>query len=219
MVVRDRKSADFCSAQGLTNCRAAPDIVLDLPKLLGIPASPVDAVAPYALVCLRAHPDVYGGYALTETREQGLAAALDTICDRHGLRIVFLPFQDNSEQGVIDNDLHRSVAARMKRSDLVEIRSWSADFGQIIREFQHSSMVIGMRLHAVILAHACGRPCAVMAYDRKVAEFAAQTGMSTMIPPELLDHSSAVAELLERCVAGAGSGAQRIASDWDSLRL
>ena len=190
VVVRDRRAYDVAlRARGQAGTFYASDIVLALPRLF-----PVDCAAtaprtsqPYVLVCLRGNPDTFGRFAMPEPRLRELARALDALADR-GLRIVFLPLQSHDLED--DDALHRAVAERMLRRDAVEFAPWTTDLPVLARLFRHAGLVVGMRLHAAVLGEAFGSRTAVLAYDRKLVEFASQRG-APVIDAALLDRPDA----------------------------
>jgi hypothetical protein len=54
-----------------------------------------------------------------------------------------------------------------------------------------------MRLHAAVLAASFRKPCVLLPYDRKVADFGAQAGMPYVLPAEGLDSPGAATLLFD----------------------
>jgi polysaccharide pyruvyl transferase CsaB len=208
VVVRDRDA--YTVAQAMRGPAAptyfAGDIVLALPRLF-----PEDCRAngrphalrePYVLVCLRGHANAFGRFAMTEARLQRLAAALDVFAAR-GLRIAFLPFQQHDTED--DDVIHRQVAARLEDRDAAIFVPWTVDVPTIASLFREAALVVAMRLHAAVLAEAFDAPTAILPYDRKLVEFAAQRGV-TQVEAEALDHDGTAAALLQDAIAGQRAG-------------
>jgi polysaccharide pyruvyl transferase CsaB len=208
VVVRDRRGYEVAlAARGPAGTWFAGDIVLALPRLFPdeCRARP-DASgppAPYVLVCLRGNPDAFGRFAMPEPRLQELARALDALAAQ-GLRIAFLPFQQHDTED--DDTLHRAIAARMRRGDAVDFVPWTVDVARVARIFREASLVVAMRLHAAVLAEAFGAPAAILAYDRKLLEFAQQRGVPILDAADL-DRPEACRGRLEDALAGRRAGA------------
>ncbi|MEO5819154.1 MAG: polysaccharide pyruvyl transferase family protein [Vicinamibacteraceae bacterium] len=207
VVVRDRRGYDVAlAARGPVQTYFAGDIVLSMPRLFPAEcAAPLTSPrpAPYVLVCLRGNPDAFGRFAMPEPRLQQLASALDALAAR-GLRIGFLPFQQHDTED--DDTLHQAVAARMRRRDAIEFLPWTVDVTRIATLFRGASLVVAMRLHAAVLAEAFGAPTAIMAYDRKLLEFARQRGV-TVIDAADLDRPESCRARLEDALDGRRDGA------------
>jgi polysaccharide pyruvyl transferase CsaB len=207
VVVRDRHGYDVArAARGLKPTYFAGDIVLSLPRLFPEECAAVrggSAPAPYVLVCLRGNPDAFGRFAMPEPRLQELASALDSLA-RRGLRIAFLPFQQHDTED--DDTLHRALAARMQRPDAVDFVPWTVDVARVATLFREASLVVAMRLHAAVLAEAFATPTAILAYDRKLLEFARQRGV-TALDAAALDRPGAYRAGLEDALDGRRAGA------------
>lgn len=205
VVVRDRRAYEVAlDARGPTETYFAGDIVLSLPRLFPEECR-ADAAgsgnAPYVLVCLRGNPDTFGRFAMTEPRLQQLAGALDAIAAR-GLQVAFLPFQQHDTED--DDTLHRAIAGRMRQRDAVRFVPWTVDVRRVAGLFREARLVVAMRLHAAVLAEAFETRTAILAYDRKLLEFATQRGL-TAIEAADLDRPDACRTRLEDAL-GAGPG-------------
>jgi polysaccharide pyruvyl transferase CsaB len=218
VVVRDRRAYDVAlAARGPAETYFAGDIVLALPRLFPTECragATLAAAAPYVLVCLRGNPDTFGRFAMPEPRLQQLAAALDALATG-GRRIAFLPFQQHDTED--DDTLHRAVAARMRQRDAIDFVPWTVDVGRVASLFREASLVVAMRLHAAVLAEAFGAPTAILAYDRKLSEFARQRGI-TIVDASDLDRPDACRGRLEDALDGDRAGAgDPPPHDWMSI--
>lgn len=208
VVVRDRRGYEVAlAARGAARTYFAGDIVLSLPRLFPEECAAVHdgsaRSAPYVLVCLRGNPDAFGRFAMPESRLQELAAALDGLA-RRGLRIAFLPLQQHDTED--DDTMHRAIATRMQRPDAVDFVTWTVDVARVARLFREASLVVAMRLHAAVLAEAFGAPAAILAYDRKLLEFARQRGVA-VLDAAALDRPGACRTGLEDALEGRRAGA------------
>ena len=215
--MRDQRSAEICAALGASAATAyAPDIVFRLPAMLEKIAPPIEG--PYALVCLRGSANAFRQYELTDARVRALAAGLDTMAERHGLRIVFLPFQASGEGE--DEKLHHRVALAMRNRGAALVRPWSADLPEIGAWFAACRFALAMRLHAAVLATAYGKPCVLMPYDHKVVEFAKQFPAAGVAPAEMLDDAVRFTGMLAAAASARGAAIPEEALRfWETERL
>jgi polysaccharide pyruvyl transferase CsaB len=215
VVVRDRRAYDVALAArgGRGDTWFAGDIVLALPRLFPDECQPGTGPrpAPYVLVCLRGNANAFGRFALSETRLTELAAALDGLAAR-GLSIAFLPFQQHDTED--DDTLHREIALRMTRQDAVRFVPWTVDVASVAAQFREATLVVAMRLHGAVLAEAFATPAAVLAYDRKLVEFAHQRGLPIVDAVDL-DRPGRGRALLEHALdGGRGERGEAPPHDW-----
>jgi len=91
---------------------------------------------------------------------ESLSQALRTILDRdHDLYVKFIP------QVSEDEALAREVAARVSRSDRVEVLGGEVDIDALLAMYGSLEILVGSRLHSVILAALVGVPAVHVIYE------------------------------------------------------
>jgi polysaccharide pyruvyl transferase WcaK-like protein len=96
---------------------------------------------------------------------EAVARVLDHVASDPEIKLTFLPFWAER-----DNQVHRDVAGKMKhvaRTEILEAAS-PARAQEIICE---ADLVLGMRLHSLIMAAAACRPFFAVDYSKKVGDF------------------------------------------------
>ncbi|HWI70714.1 MAG TPA: polysaccharide pyruvyl transferase family protein [Baekduia sp.] len=111
-----------------------------------------------------------------ERHDRELARALDTLVDEHGVRIVFVPFREHA----VDDDALacRRIAEQMRRGDAVEHVAMPATPEAAVELLAGCSLVIGTRLHSLILAASTATPFVGFDYMPKMGFFAERLGVT-----------------------------------------
>lgn len=86
-----------------------------------------------------------------------------------GWNIIFLPFQEPR-----DRELVKEVAARMTQSSYIPPENFSPQ--TMLASIDEMDAVVGMRLHALIMAASVAVPFVGLCYDPKVESFSKQAG-------------------------------------------
>ncbi|MFM7371870.1 MAG: polysaccharide pyruvyl transferase CsaB, partial [Sphaerospermopsis kisseleviana] len=149
--VRDRSSSALLSNWNIPHI-LAPDPVWAL-KSQSV-AELADLPKPRIAVTLRNHPQ------LTETRLANLTRALVELQTATQAFILILPFQKSEDLGIAEK-------IQLQLTDNSKILCLEAP--EILKgAFQGVDMVIGMRLHSLIMAASEGCRCFALSYDPKI---------------------------------------------------
>jgi polysaccharide pyruvyl transferase CsaB len=154
--VRDRRSSELL--QELIPSMKVEQTA-DPVFLYDLPVEDVDLTreglgeAPYAIVSVRKAPSLKDGL-------QSLARAVDRLASEHGVRVAFLPVG-----GAADAEVSTDVIRLCKSAPMLLPECPLERAAGILRG---AYVVVGMRLHALILAARFGVPFLAIPYDPKV---------------------------------------------------
>ncbi len=133
---------------------ADPVFALDPPaEPLDLRAEGLAGPGPLAIVSVRR-------WQHKESTVASVAAIVDRLAEEHGVQVAFLPLG-----GPPDADVSTSIIRRAKSTPVLLPEYSLAQAAQVIGR---ASLVIGMRLHALIIAARLGIPFAAIPYDPKV---------------------------------------------------
>ncbi|MGB9804775.1 polysaccharide pyruvyl transferase family protein, partial [Desulfofundulus sp.] len=104
-----------------------------------------------------------------EPQQRALARVCDDLCHR-GYRVLFIPLQFPEDLSV-----SRQVAAMMESRAAVLDRGLTVD--EAVSLVACLDLLIGMRLHALVLAAVMGVPPVGISYDPKIGRFLARLGL------------------------------------------
>lgn len=183
ITVRDEKSARDLAEMGVTR----PEVKVTADPVLGLDPAGVDREPgrlileqvglvtadpqtarhelsmPVVGVSVREWP------GFDEKQQQALARVCDDLC-RGGYRVLFIPLH-------FPEDLppSRKVAALMQEKPALV--DWGLTVPEAVSLFARLDLLIGMRLHALILAAVMGVPPVGISYDPKIDRFLDQLGL------------------------------------------
>ncbi len=189
ITVRDEESARDMQALGVTRppirVTADPALTLEPPpparmaellqqaglqgevaRLEG-PTGRQPGVGPLVAVTVRPWPSL---------RMDELAEGLRRFAEAEGARYLLIPFHPE-----LDETPSRELATRIG-ARLLEGEWAPAELAGLLR---CTDMIVGMRLHSLILAVGAGVPCLGLAYDPKVERFARRAGAVPLLLEEL----------------------------------
>lgn len=189
--VRDAQSKDILTGMGIpaNKITVTADPVFGLPVRL--PSQVPERKGPRIAVSVRTwsigiHPSFW---------EPELAAGLDRFLDlAPDASIVIVPFQffEGDED---DRAVSERIVGRMRNKERIEI-SGELTPAAITGLFAACDLVVGMRLHSMILSFLAGTPALALSYDPKVDQVMDRTGLSPYsIPITALDAETLAARI------------------------
>ena len=177
---------------------------LDSARLLseiGVSRPPIEVTADPALL-LSPRTSQKGGFGVAlrswhgqeQIGAQTAAACFPTLA---GQTPRLLPMQPGSDTPVAEQ--FAGEWARLHQApDPAPIPSFPADLGALLSIIAECDMMVGMRLHALILAAAAGTPSVALAYDPKVAAFMQASGQGDAVYDLTTPDADMLAALIAR---------------------
>lgn len=177
----------------------APDDQIDLASE-GLDGSP------YAIVSVRKYPSLKEGIGT-------IARAVDRLSAQHGVRVAFLPIGGAGDAEVSTDIIRRCESAPMLLPECSLPRAAAMLRG--------AHVVIGMRLHALILAARFGVPFLAIPYDPKVSSLCED--LAYPLPPlwtpgQRAPEFAATDELVDRLMSQRNDLAAQLVSKMESVR-
>jgi polysaccharide pyruvyl transferase CsaB len=185
ITLRDDESARIVAALGVD---AAKLRVTADPAFAMSPAG--GAKAPESLV--RALPEGSGPVVGVSLRhwdfgvasyfwEKEVAAGLDAFLETSDARVLFVPFQRLARAPENDTAVAERVRSRLRRPERAAVLTGDPDPVELGAVLGHCDLVVGMRLHATVLAALSGVPCVALSYDPKVDQAMRQVGAERFV--------------------------------------
>ncbi len=190
ITVRDQASGDELRAHGVTK---APIHVTADPALTIDPKEANAALAKDILQSYQINPDANIAYvAIRDWKneqqfKQELAIACDYLVEK-GWQVVFLPMQ-------YPNDISPSIDTIGRMQHKAYLLDTPIDFKQILSLIGMGQLMIGMRLHALILAAIMNVPFVSFSYDPKIDRFVETIGRHSTAPIERLQHEELIKQI------------------------
>jgi len=114
--------------------------------------------------------------------ERQVADGIDCFLDNHlNFRGIFVPFQDSDDQFLNDFGVSRRVSKLLRNSNRMDWILPSTTFSQRASALAHCDVVLGMRLHSLIVASMNKVPVVALQYDLKIKNIMAQLGMEDYV--------------------------------------
>ena len=209
ITVRDEASARLLREIGVG--RPPVEVTAD-PALLLAPARPVSLDGEWVAVALR--PWAGRDVPLAETVARACHAALPRA---RMMAIAMQPQKDSAIGEHFARLRHQEGDGEVAGVSLARPDSLLVPLEPLLENLAACDMVIGMRLHALILAAACAVPAVALSYDPKVTAFMAQSGQADAVH-DLAANTPDLAALLQRVWDARAARADALRTRLPSLR-
>ncbi len=139
--------------------------------------------------------------------EKEVAAGLDAFLAANDARLLFVPFQRLSRAAENDAAVAERVLARMGRADRATVLSGDHEPASLAALLGRCDLVVGMRLHSLVVASASGVPVVALSYDPKVDLAMGQIGAESFVVPLRDVVAGTLARRMEEALAGRAAAA------------
>lgn len=199
ITIRDDESRDILLSMGIP----AERILLTADPVFNRPQVIEEIVHPYQ----KAEDGLLVGVALRNWDvgvdpaywEKQVAEGLDDFLERHPAgEVLFIPFQNVKETLLDDPGVAGRVQRMMKHHRQTSIYRSSASISNLTGTLSTCDLVMGMRLHSLILAMNYGVPAVALSYDRKIANLMTRAGLEAYSLPILDLKAKPLSALLEK---------------------
>ena len=147
----------------------------------------------------------------TDQWQASLAQTLDRLVDAHEAAIVFVPFQSSIEDDLTDDvAVAHEVCGRMRHSAAVAMCEPDLSPSEVQSVLAACTLVVAMRLHAVILGANAYVPVVALAYDPKVGATMRQLGMGDYLVGLGEATTDSLFQLLTTALAGRAQLQQQL---------
>lgn len=195
------------------NARVGADPALLHPAHIRFSWNPPPADVVRIAVCVR-HWYSRGNYVHVpeqyETFKNEFARGLDLIADHNRAELSFLPMRNSPNDN--DHSVATEIRAKMKPSTSCSLLNRLDSTDAFAAELASHHIVIGMRLHSLILAAGLGIPMVGLAYMPKVRDFMESIDQSNAVLSMELFNAESLADLIDRRIANLSLFAARIRS-------
>jgi len=180
VLVRDQQSLDVLKRVGVLKARLTADPALLFPELHPSyrgQASPDELKVSLFVNQWFVTRNVVPDSESWERFKKRVAECVDSLIETQRATVRFIPMQvANIEED--DRAVAHGIAELARNRDLIEIRDSEVSPEELLRLISESNLIIGMRLHSLILAGALGVPALAIEYQSKVTRFSYSIGAS-----------------------------------------
>lgn len=202
ITVRDAGSKHVLESIGV----AAERIIVTADPAFGTSVSPDENICPMISAHRGAGPTVavsarnWSIGINSEYWETEFASGLDLFLAKNGGTVIFVPSQRTENPEYDDVASSERIRSRMKHSHLTSVLDAVLSPAQVLATYSQCDLVVGLRLHAMILGIVSRTPVVAVSYDPKVAQVMRQAGIEDF-KLEIQDlKASTLAEVMTRAI-------------------
>jgi polysaccharide pyruvyl transferase CsaB len=136
-----------------------------------------------------------------EEWELQVANGIDLFLDAHpAASVIFIPFQDGKDKLLDDYGCSLRVQKKLRNKKSAKILKVSSTLEEKVIALNRCNLVIGMRLHALILAARRGIPVVGLIYDPKLKRLMNEIGLAAYVMRMDEANDSSLLQLLEKAL-------------------
>ena len=205
VLVRDEMSSEFLGRLGVSGVRVTADPSLTLselhPRDRSAQINPRPTRVSVFINQWYVSMNVIQDQRRWEAFEKALAVCLDHLIETFSASVKFVPMQITNGQ---DDDrlVAREVFELMEHKGSAEVVEKEVSLAEALDLVSRSSLVVGMRLHSLVLATVVGIPAVAIDYHSKVRNFADAIGITDWV----VEISGSAGESMEVLASKALSG-------------
>lgn len=142
--------------------------------------------------------------------EGEVVTALDALLARTGGSVVFVPFQHLPGRPEDDVVVAERFRARMKHTDRAEILGGALDAPAAYLALADSDLIVGVRLHSLVLGLLARVPVVALNYDPKVGQLMNRVGLGTHLLELGTLRSTALLNVMENALTSKAATLRRL---------
>jgi len=150
---------------------------------IGVSRPPIEVTADPALLLSASRPVQRSGFGVALrpwSGQEGIGTKVAAACVLlAGHRPLLLAMQPKSDTAV--SEQFAGQWAKLEPQNAAMLRTTGDSLGALLSSIAECDMMVGMRLHALILAAAAGVPSVALSYDPKVTAFMAASGQGDAV--------------------------------------
>ena len=210
ITVRDQESKEDLTSMGVTK-----EIIVTADSVLGLPSDDINEELGRKIL------DRYGickeegkkllGVCIRPWDKNGYLKNLIEVLDKmaeNGWKIIFVPMQFP-----VDVAISRETAKQMTNHEDVVVLRESYSTEEFMAIIKNLDLLVGMRLHSLIISAVVGIPMVGLSYDQKIDRFLRQVGQVALISVDNIN-SQTLLEML----AWADTNKEELVKDMETKR-
>lgn len=174
--VRDKKSVELLKNIGLNNVEISADAVLNLsPKNNDLLINKISEKIKFDnLIGISIRPFINID---SDRLIDKLSIVLAYLIDNYDVNFVFIPMQKDYDLPLLKKLFQQTVSRSFKSKNRIYTLDEQISPQEMMGLISHMDLLVGMRLHSIIMATATNVPSIALSYDSKINEYVESIGM------------------------------------------